>query len=246
MSDKAAAWIDSVIAFGAVLLILLLQDWSGLTRPRIALILAAAFVSSCMKVRVPGITGSYSLSFIVVLIAMSTCTLHEIVLIAALAAVVQTGWRSRVTPTSRHFFFNGSVLLASVTASHSVYEWLITGALAQQHVAALALTAAVYWMVNTGVVSVTLSLLGEGSPAAVWSRWAMWTLPYYIAGTAIAGALSPAAQASWKSALTLIVAAVLGYCCWGVAIEGRGFRPFAGRRHGDGQRRGFTFDQTLR
>lgn len=223
MSDKAAAWIDSVIAFGAVLLILLLQDWSGLTRPRIAIILGAAFVSSCMKVRVPGITGSYSLSFIVVLIAMTACSLHETVLIAALAAVVQTGWHSRVTPTSRHFFFNGSVLLASVTASHAVYQWLISGILAQQWAGALAVTAAVYWLVNTGVVSVTLALLGEGSPVSVWRRWAVWTLPYYIAGTAVAGALSPAANTNWQSAVALVIAAVAGYCCWGCAVEGHRF-----------------------
>jgi hypothetical protein len=231
VSEKAAAWVDCVIAYGAVLLILLMQDWSTATRPRIAIILAAAFVSACIKVRVPAISGSYSLSFIVVLVAMTTCTLHETVLIAAVAAVVQTGW-SGVTPTSRHFLFNGSVLLASVTAGHAVYHSLSTGIFAHHYAAALAATAAVYWLVNTGLVSVTLALLGEGSTVGVWRRWAVWTLPYYVAGTAVAGALSPSGNTSWESAVALIVAAIAGYCCWGIAVEGRKFLlpPWAAER----------------
>jgi hypothetical protein len=232
VSDKAAAWIDCVIAYGAVLLILLLQDWRAVAQPRIAIILAAAFLSYCMRVRIPGITGAYSLSFIVVLVAMTTCTLHETVLIATLAAVVQTGWQTRVTPASRYFLFNASVLLASVTAGHAAYRALTAGVLADNHAAAIAVTAVVYGFVNTALVAVTLVLLGEGSLTTVWRRWSLWTVPYYAAGTAVAGALRPGATP--ESVLALIGAVFIGYWCWGLALEGRRF--LTPRRANDGAR----------
>src|SRR5258708_38159520 len=94
--------------------------------------------------------------------------------------------------------------------------WASHGALAMLGLSSLAammvLGACVYVVMNTGLVSLVISLAEERPLKELWSSCYEWTFPYFLVGAAVAGLASSAAHgANWGATLLVLPAMYFVY-----------------------------------
>ena len=112
---------------------------------------------------------------------------------AALALALTTSvveWSARRAPIDRHFFNIGALSLASLAAA-GVFAAGFQGPLGELVTAAAGLAAgAVYFAVNTGLLSLALALEGREKWWRVWHERFAWLAPHYVVYGFIAGVIA--------------------------------------------------------
>src|SRR5260370_16846053 len=115
----------------------------------------------------------------------------ETVLIGLGGALVQSLWKTQQRPKPVQVLFNAACLTvftaAAFLTSHGVLAMLGLNSLA----ATMVLGACVYVGLNTGLVSLVISL-AEGRPLRkLWSSCYEWTFPYFLLGAPAPGLATP-------------------------------------------------------
>jgi hypothetical protein len=217
MPWKAKAYIFGVIAVGMALAATgLAGGLESLDEPRYAVYLALALVASTWKVKLPGMRGTMSVNFVFLLIGVAELTLSETLLLGALAIVVQCIWAAKRQPQLVQVLFNVSAVLTGIFASHKVTRNLTND---PHEPAYLALAAFLYFLINTGAVSMVLSLIEKKSFLDIWRNCHLWTLPYYLAGSVIAALVSIATRSvGWMPALLPLLVMYLLYTYYRVYL----------------------------
>jgi hypothetical protein len=187
MPTGAKLYINSTIAAGFCLLVgCLLFEWQFPDPSRYLGYLVLACLASTLKIKLPKIRGTMSVNFLFILIGVAELTVAETITLSCIAALIQCFWKPRKRPTVIQVLFNISTLVVSVAISFSVAH-----ALVQETNLLVLLVVAVcaYFVLNTGMISLVLSLI-EGKPfSEVWRQCYLWSFPYYLVGAAIAGAI---------------------------------------------------------
>ena len=176
------AYLSSQILLGATLLIVGLFDWHSHDHLRFASFLVSAAIAAALKVRLPGVTGTISVSFLFVLIGIVDLSLSEALAIGALSALVQCLWRTEHRPQVLQVSFN---LATRATALY--VSWLVYG-YAHDHtfeLASLGLLSLANYFANTFPIAGIIALSEAKPLRKTWGDWG-WMLPYYVVGTSIA------------------------------------------------------------
>jgi len=183
-----------------------------------------AWLSSTLKVRLPGITGTISVNFLFILIAIAVFTFSETVLLASVACIVQCLWRPRSRPRIVQVSFNVAALAISSGASYRLSH-LFAGSPSPHLAVLLAVAATFYFTADTLIVSGVLSLLQGKSLFAVWQQCYLWSFPYYLVGAAIAGlAVATDRSAGWVMSLSILPLMGLVYVFYRICVERMGRR----------------------
>jgi len=201
MSTKLKAYISGVIAAGALILAPALLHWTSPHPRRFLLYVVLAILAAMLKMRLPGIDGTYSVSFIFILIGILYFTLPETLVAGCAAALVQTTLNAKQRPKVVQVLFNIANLTISIGLCFLVAHGLSGRGLTDHQPVTLAVIACVFFVTNTVLVSGVLSLL-QGKPLQeIWQQWYLWSFPYYLMGTAFVGVLPllgrPAEPATW-------------------------------------------------
>jgi hypothetical protein len=208
MPTTARTYINVVIAAGLAIVAYGAFHWDSQKPIQLLLFFALFAGAALLKVRIPGVTGTYSPVFFLVLIGSSVLSFPGVVLAAGLAGIVQCTLLVRRYPSLLQVCFNAANMMISAASAFVLIhpELLVTGApaLAEQPLLIrLILAASVYYLVNTGLVSIVLTLVESKPLNQVWRHWCLGSLPYYVFGALIAGAtLSAQRQVSfWMLAM---------------------------------------------
>jgi hypothetical protein len=224
MPLRARVYVYGVTALGAALLIgsLFGSRWPDVVH--YGVFLALAIVASILKVRLPGLTGTYSFNFLFLLYGLMRFDLGPVLLAGAAAALAQSLLNVQKRPQAIQLAFNAGNLVISLAACFGLSALLARNNALTYFPAVLALMAAVYFVINTGLVSGVLSLL-QGKPlATVAEEWYVWSFPYYLLGSVCLGLLprvsdAEMSPASWLAVLPIVY---LVHFFYGVS---RGTRP---------------------
>ena len=188
--------------------------------------LTIAMVASGFKVRLPGIEGTMSVSFLFILIGVIQLSLGETLVIAFAAAGVQSFWQRKRDPKLVQVAFNFSMIAAAVGLSYFVYQYMTSTG----HGLAISLlaVATTYFLSNTLPVAMIIAMTEGKSFFLVWVECYFWSFPHYLVGASVAGLLGVITrEASWEKAiLVLPFAYVLFHSCR-VYLD----RLEAGRKH---------------
>ncbi|MCW5978976.1 MAG: hypothetical protein KIT09_12925 [Bryobacteraceae bacterium] len=220
MSTSVRAYIGCILTAGAAAGGIALYSWSCPAPARFAVYLGLVALASLVRLGLPQITGTFSLNSAFLVVGITTFTLPEMVVTACLAALLQQVVRARRPPTVIQALFNVANEAVSVAVCAWVFARLLNAGLPVLPM--LALVAAVYFVINTVIVSGVLSMLQGVALAEVCRQWYVWSFPCYLLGVALLGVLwiggAPDSAESW-----LIVAplAYLLHFFAGLAI-GRG------------------------
>jgi len=184
--------------------------WQTQAWPQLLLLMAAAALSSRLKVKLPGMTSSMSGNLPVILLGVTLLGLFSSLLVAVTAAIAQsyTSGGNKTKPIQ--FVFNACTLLNASGLAYLVYHSQI-GARATAHTMSLVLAAATYFVANTAPVASIIGLTEGGNPFALWHKVFLWSFPNYVIGaglTAIATAFSTFSGLATLAALMAVLFAV--------------------------------------
>jgi hypothetical protein len=179
--------------------------------------LALACIASTLKVRLPGLHGTISVNFVFILIALTQLSLGETLTIALAATLVQCFWRPKTRPKIVQVLFNASTIMISTALAYAALH-SVPG---QGHILiALAPAATIFFVLNTGMISLVLALLSNSTLIAVWKQCHLWAFPYYLVGAAIAAMVGHASETvGWRLSLLALPAMYLVYSCYKLCVS---------------------------
>jgi hypothetical protein len=205
MPNLAKAYIAMIAAIAAGVLALVVFRWNPDNLKNFVVFFALAMLASTMKIRLPGFKTTISTNFAFILAGIALYTFGETVLIGLGGALVQSLWKTQTRPKLVQVLFNAACLTVCTAAafwiSHNVPALLGLNSMA----AMIVLGASVYMALNTGLVSMVISL-AEGRPLReLWSSCYEWTFPYFVMGAAVAGLASAAGRGTNLGVALLVV-----------------------------------------
>jgi diguanylate cyclase (GGDEF)-like protein/putative nucleotidyltransferase with HDIG domain len=201
LSNTARFYIGGVICAGLGLLLGVSLHWSSADPTRFLVYFLLTAVASGMKVSLPGVTGTMSVSFILILSAVIRFSLGEVVDIAVISALIQCFWHAKKRPRMVHVLFNTGLMVLSTGMAYAAYHvWPSHFSV----VLPIAAGTCTFFLTNTisvaGVIAVT-----EGKPLfATWKNSYFWSFPYYLLGASIAASMSYVTKFNWEIALALL------------------------------------------
>ncbi|MDH3629146.1 MAG: PAS domain-containing sensor histidine kinase [Acidobacteriota bacterium] len=220
LSIGARVYIALFTTMGFATYLAAIATWQISRGPFFLGLLATALFAATLKVNLPGIRGTISVSFLFILIGAVELAFAETLTIGFGCALVQLYWQAKSRPRLMQVGFNVSVMVLSSAAAWLFYHrYLSYGSITP--VLLLGLTATVFFVANTVPVSLIIGLVETKSTGRVWQECYFWTFPYYLVGAVVAGLISFTTHAlGWQSSLMILPAVYMIY---------RSYRRYLGR-----------------
>jgi len=221
MATTAKIYIGSIVTLGFALLagcLLFQAQFPDL--PRYFAYLLLAVIASTLKVRLPGITGTISVNFLFILIGIADFTMAETLTMGCIAILMQCIWRTKTRARLIQVAFNVAALAISIGAAYQVSHFALALARADSLSALLVIAACVFFVSNTLLISGVLCLI-EGKPLMkIWQQCYLWSFPYYLVGSAIAGLVAVSNRAiGWEASLLVLPLMYLVYTFYRLYLE---------------------------
>src|SRR5262245_38237083 len=188
MPKKAKSYIALTIAAGSAYIADAIARADNPLELRAYLVcVVIALLMSTLKVRLPGMTSTISVNFLMILIAIGVFTLAQTVLLASLACVVQCVWKALRRPKFVQVAFNIAVLATSSGFAYQLSHRLVGSTYQHDYTVLLAVASCLYFATNTLLVSGVLAMLQDKPLLPLWRQCHMWSFPYYLVGASVAG-----------------------------------------------------------
>lgn len=208
MPSSAKAYIAIIAALAVAVLVVAATQWNPTDFQRFVLFFALAMLASAMKIRLPGFKTTISLNFVFVLVGIALFSFGETVLIGLGGALVQSFWKAQTRPRPVQVLFNAACLTVCTAAAFAGSHYLLARMRLDSFAAMMVLGAAVYVVLNTGLVSLVISLAEQRPLRELWSSCYEWTFPYFLVGAAVAGLASFAGRSTTWGAAFLVLPAM--------------------------------------
>jgi diguanylate cyclase (GGDEF)-like protein/putative nucleotidyltransferase with HDIG domain len=205
MNRKVTTFVAATASIGLVVIIYALLHWQSNDPIRFVCYLLIAVIASSMKVSLPGIDGTMSVTFLFILIGILELSFPETLVLGCAATLTQCYWRvnKRVQPI--HVVFNVAGMMAPAIAASYLAFHLFEPLLHGSTPLLLLVAANVYFFTNTVPVGIVISLAEQKSFRKIWSECYFWSFPYYLVGAGIAGLVSYVNRyVSWQTSLLVL------------------------------------------
>jgi hypothetical protein len=212
MPRTARTYITLILISGAAVLLLAARLWSSTSLAQFLMLLGFTALSSTLKIRVPGIESTMSPNFVFLLLAMLCSSFSEVVVIALVAALVQSLWRSK-RPRFVQVVFSAAALVLTASVAFQSAHLLLGLSASNSPVVFAVLAGSLYLPLNTALVSAVIGLVEGRSLVQVGRICYECVFPYFMGGIVFAGLVSTAFPRStvWNGAVALFPLVVLGY-----------------------------------
>lgn len=147
-----------------------------------ALLAVLAILGGALKIRVPGVDGNLSLSFVPMILSAMLISLPETVLITVAATLVQaTAFVKKRKPLQ--IAFNCSALAVSIGLGS-----IVGATVATQNVPLiqLVLTAVTFYLVNSALIATVIGMVANRPLLEIWNECLHLYLPFFASGLACA------------------------------------------------------------
>jgi hypothetical protein len=199
MPPSVIRYASLVVAAGALLLLLAIAGWECHRLSHCLGYVTMAALASTLKVKLPGLNGTVSPGFAVVLAAIVEADWPETAVLAAVAGVVQCVWGARKRPGALQIAFNAAGMVLSAGAAFHISQSWVPGSAGHATVARIAIATPALFAANTILVAVLFSLLENQNVLAFWRKIHYWTFPHYVLGALVAMGLGIASTAAGLS-----------------------------------------------
>jgi len=166
-------------------------------------------LTSGVKVRLPMVTVTLSVNFLFILVGIVKFSLPEALAIAAAGTIVQCVWQAKARPRFIQVAFSTCSICLAVIAGHEVFHGPLYGILGKDNFILLALTATVYFVVNTVLVAAVVALTENKSIYKTWVATFFWAMQYHLAAAMVAWQIlvleELTNQRGWQAPLVFLV-----------------------------------------
>lgn len=180
--------------------------WQTQAWPQLTLLMAAAALSSRLKVKLPGMSSSMSGNLPVILLGVTQLGLFASLLVAVTAAIAQSYSSGGNKTKPVQFVFNACTLMNAAGLAYLVYHSQIFGTFTAAHTMSLILAAATYFLANTAPVASIIGLTEGGNPFALWHKVFLWSFPNYVIGAGLTAIVSAFTTASGLASIAALMA----------------------------------------
>jgi diguanylate cyclase (GGDEF)-like protein/putative nucleotidyltransferase with HDIG domain len=201
-APKLQFFVLTTAVLGFLVLTNAITVWASADLLKYGGFLLMALFSSGMRIRIPGMPGTLSLSFIFVLFGLVDLGASETIALGTLVTLVQCLLSKDRKPRALQVIFNTAAMTVAVALTEQIYHlnWL-----AENHIdpaIRLALATCALFLLNTLPVALVIAMSEERRLGSVWRECYFWSLPYYLGGAAVAQALSYADKVvGWPTVL---------------------------------------------
>ncbi len=206
----ARAFIALVIALGMAALLYAATHQNSKNIAEFICYLGVAILASRLRVTLPGITGTLSVNFLFILVAVVELSYPEALTLGAVSMLAQCLYPDR--PKAIQLTFNVCAGAVSTALAYIVFHHPLTAELVASRPLALGVAASTYFIANAGSIAFVISFT-EGRPLRqILVDCYFWSFPYYLVGAGIAGVISWFNQAfNWETSLLFVPAMYLIY-----------------------------------
>ncbi len=181
----ARIYIGVFAAAAVYLLALTFINWESADLFEFGGFLLVAICSAGMRITVPGITGTLSLTFLFVLFGIASLTTPETVLLGAIVTALQCYWNKPGRPRPAKVIFNVSSMTLAIWATAHVYHASAAMGSLEPAIRMAAATCTLF-LLNTAPVAIMMTLAERVPLIQTWRECFFWTLPYYVGGAVVA------------------------------------------------------------
>lgn len=201
-------YLFAIIGLGALVFSWTVLHWHSDDLLRLTSFLIAAVIASILKIRLPGVTETFSVSVLVITVAIAYLSLSEAVVISAVGTLAQCTWHARAKPRAIQIVFSMCTLAISVWVSALVYGYVRTRTF---EIVSVGLIAFVYFATNSLLVAAVISLTERKPLLAVWNG-NRWALAYNGVGASLAWLLGTLPRAvQWELPIIFLPLVYLVY-----------------------------------
>ena len=172
--------------------------------------LGIAILASRLKVTLPGITGTLSVSFLFILVGILELSFSETLILGAVSMLAQCLYPDR--PKAIQVTFNICAGSVSTALAYAVYHDPLSNILLDNHALLLLVAASTYFIANAGSIAAVISLTERRALKKILVDCYFWSFPYYLVGAGIAGAIAWFNHTfNWETSLLLVPVVYLIY-----------------------------------
>jgi diguanylate cyclase (GGDEF)-like protein/putative nucleotidyltransferase with HDIG domain len=209
LTAKARIYIGVMMALGLAVLTHAAIRWESPDLLKYGGFLMVAVFSSGMRLKMPGVTGTLSLTFLFVLFGVIELNGPETVFMGAVLTLVQCYWKQPERPARTKVILNVAAMALAVDITERVYHssWLMAPSWPMAHDVdpsiRLAVAACALFLMNTAPVAILAAMMEDRPVVPLWRENFVWSLPYYLGGAAIARGASLLANSfvGWQTVL---------------------------------------------
>lgn len=205
ISSAAKLFIASVGLAGLTGMAVTFLGWTGGIRPRFVVYLIAALISTGMKLPLPGVNGTISLNFVLIMLGLTELQPAETLCMAVASVAAQNCWKMKGGVRPVHVFFNTTGIALAVLAANWIYHrpWMLN--VPEGEFLRLTLAGVAYFLVNVVPVAIVVALTRGQNIRTVVESFSDWTFSYYLVGVSLAEVMHKAAAwLGWTFALALL------------------------------------------
>jgi hypothetical protein len=202
MSKTAQLFIGAVVLSALASLGVAALRWEVADLVRFAAFLVVAALASRLKLTLPGLTGTMSVSLPFILLAAVVLSYTEAVIIAALATAVQCMPKPDKQFNLVRALFNIGTMVNAAGATSIIFQATAQNGNLVANSLALCAAAATLLVADTVPVAAIISITEHANAAKVWREMMVLTFPYFVLSAglvAIASSVVP--YAGWWTLL---------------------------------------------
>jgi diguanylate cyclase (GGDEF)-like protein/putative nucleotidyltransferase with HDIG domain len=206
----AQAFIALVVISGTTVLVFGAVHQTSRNIAEFICYLGIAILASRLKVNLPGITGTMSVSFLFILLGLLQLSFSETLVLGCVSILVHCLYPDR--PSAIQVTFNLCASAISTALAYWAFHFVVSKQLVDSGALALGVAAIVYFVANTGSIATVISFTEEKSLKSILVECYFWSFPYYLVGAGIAGAIGWFDQAfNWETSLLIVPVIYLIY-----------------------------------
>lgn len=198
-------FLGATIAIGATCLWLDLYPFETSDTLRFLTYFVMSVLAAGLKVSMPTASGTLSINFLFVLIGLVHLTRTELVILGGTATVIQCVLARQRAPEPRKILFNLAVSIIAIHISSMVYLEVAMSGIVADETLRLAPAAVVLFVLHTYPVAVAIAWTEGKRVIPTWRECSLWSLPYSVAGAAVAGSFATLShRIGWQLSLLVL------------------------------------------
>ncbi len=200
-STTGRLYVGGVIGAGCIVFAGAVVPWMPTDQVRFLVYLLLTVVASGMKVSLPGVTGTMSASYVLVISCIIQFPLSEVAVVAVVSTLVQCFWKAKQRPRVIHLLFNASVMVLSTAVAYGAYHaWAPHVSLA----VSIASATCAYFVVNTVSIAAVIAMTEHKTLINIWKSFYLWSFPYYLLGASIAASMRYVTKLNWEIGIAVL------------------------------------------
>ena len=205
MGFKARLYIGLWVALGCAFVTQAAYPWQSGDWAPFLFYLVLTSLASGIKVNLPGISQTMSVSFLFSLIGVAEMSLSETVAISVAGTLVQCLWKPKHRPQLVQVIFSMANAGVGISIAYRLYHWRAISGFGDAGPFLLALAALVYFVIGTVPIAGAVALTEHTSIVSMWKSTYFWTFPFYILGSSVAWMISLfGRRVHWEGSVLLL------------------------------------------